>query len=174
MKTFESCKQIEKDFKAQTLSFKDFEKRLAYVALESIDELRIKQEPTPPEKVQQYHILSKEEQRKADEDGFWREGVHWAWLEESKRIWGLNRGNLARLIELKRILEDDPEALLKISKEIKYYSDFIRKETERAKSLGVEILEEQKPEAKKDDLSLSDVQIDMIDRAEEIFDGERS
>ena len=169
MKTFEECKKIEQEFKDETIDFAEFERRLAYVALESIDELRFRQEPTPPDQVQEYRGLSKDQQKKATEEGFWREGAQWLWLEESRMIWGLNRGNLARLLELKRIIsKDDLEAQKKIEKELRYYTDFIRRENERAKSMGFEI----RKEAPKENLTLSDVDLDMIAKAGNIFGGE--
>lgn len=140
MDSFALCKQHETAFKEGRLTMAEFERELAYVALLFIDDLRFRPDPTPPREVIDYRQATKEKQKKATEDGFWRDGQNFAWLEASRAIWEKNRGNLYRLTELKRIIpKEDTVSQAKIERELKYFTDFIYKENERAGYLRSEI-----------------------------------
>jgi len=170
MDSFTICKQHETAFKEGRISLADLEREMAYVELEFIHELRFKAEPTPPDEIIKYRQASKDDKQKADEKGFWRDAMNYAWLEASRKIWGLSRGNLSRIFSIKKhIPKEDAAANQKIDQELKYYRDFIFHENERARMLGSE-LEPEGPEPPRHE-DLSSAALDTMDQFGDQPDG---
>lgn len=163
--TIKKCRELWSENRRGNITDKDLEIQLAYITLENIEHYRFLMDPTAPEEVQLYHTKTKEEKERATKDGFWNEPEHYSWLEQSRMTWERNRANLATLIYVKKIIRTEDH--WKVKKILLGFSDFVRKENERARMLGA-------VEFKKEDPRTPETMEELTEealRASELFGG---
>ncbi len=111
----------------------DFPRRSLDFTIKNLSNYRCRLMPSPPQEVEAYHQETVTKREQLDRDGFWRNSAQAAaWLRDCDKVSGRNRGNYGLLQEAFSspcATQGEKQAIRKMMVE---YTDFLKKECERA------------------------------------------